>query len=58
MRYYCIFIWMTIIPPPQSPQKVLEKLESCAFLVGMENEAAALNNGMAIPERVKHSIIQ
>lgn len=59
MRYHLTAIRMVVIKKWNKIHigKDMEKLEPCALLVGMYNDIAAVTNGTAAPQKIKHRVI-
>ena len=56
MRYYLTLIWLATVKKPQGAGENVQKLECCVLLIGMQNVAAAMENSMVIPQKIKRRI--
>ena len=55
MRYHLIHVRMTVIKKTQQVLVRIRNFNFCALLVGMQNGAGAVENSLAVPEKIKNS---
>ena len=56
MRYYLTLIWLATVKKPKGAGENVQKLECCVLLIGMQIVAAAMENSMVFPQKIKRRI--